>query len=194
MKEGNTVKKISLAIGLLIAVLLTGCSGKSPYSKEQAMIKDGYERIKDTLLDPESMIIYDSYAWSGQSEEQMDAEAKAKYSGSGTETEFPDDIYVIYYRVGARNKMGGMSEAQYIVIYDLETGKYKASGEKDDVDEAVEAYLDGDKTAVFDRDVQGEFLNVEVWQVMGLPEWVTDAKAFIDSDDFAKVDVQKVLG
>lgn len=179
---------------MLVAVLLSGCSGKSPYSKEQAMIKDGYERIKDRLLDPESMIIYDSYAWTGQSEEQMDAESKARRGGSGTETELPDDIYTIYYHVGARNKMGGMSEAQYIVIYDLETGKYKASGEKEEVDEAVESYLDGDKSAVFDRDVQGEFLNVEFWQIMGWPERVTDAKEFIDSEDFEKVDVEKILG
>jgi len=33
--------------------------------------------------------------------------------------------------------LGGMSEAQYIYLYDIETGKYKASGEKDEVDEAV---------------------------------------------------------
>ena len=90
--------------------------------------------------------------------------------------------------------MGGMSEAEFIYLYDSETGKYKASGEKDEVDEAVQEYIDGDETAVFDRDVQGEFLNVEFWNLVGWPESVTDNKEFIGSEEFEKVDAEKILG
>ena len=185
------MKKSIIVPMLLIVILLTGCSSASAYMKEQAMVKHGYEAIKDMLLDPESMIVYDCYSWSDQSEEQYDAAAMAKHNG--TETELPDDLYVVYYHVGARNKMGGMSEAQYIYLYDPETGAYKSSGEKDEVDEAVQAYIDGDKSVYIDRDVQGEFLNVEFWNMMGWPEKATDNKEFIDSEDFEKVDVEKIL-
>jgi hypothetical protein len=54
--------------------ILTGCSSKSPYTKEQAMVKKGYEAIKDTLLDPDSMIVYDCYAWTAKSDELQEAE------------------------------------------------------------------------------------------------------------------------
>ena len=184
--------KKTLLAALLVMCILTGCSSKSPYTKEQAMVKKGYEAIKDTLLDPESMIIYDCYGWSAKSDDQYEAERQAQKDE--TEAELPDDLYSIYYHVGARNKMGGMTEAQYIILYDPETGAYKASGEKNEVDEAVQAYIDGDKTAVFDRDVQGQFLNVEFWQMLGWPESATDYEEFIKSEDFAKVDVKKILG
>lgn len=177
---------------ILTAAILTGCGGGSSYTKEQAMVKYGYESIKDQLLDPESMIVYDCYAWTSKSEEQSIANATAKVNS--TETELPDDLLAVYYHVGARNKMGGMSEAQYIYLYDPETGEYKSSGEKDEVDEAVDAYVGGDKSVYLDRDVQGEFLNVEFWLIMGWPERAVDYKDFIKSEDFQKVDVKKILG
>ena len=186
------MKKSIITSLLFVGILLTGCSSASAYTKEQAMVKHGYESIKDNLLDPESMIVYDCYSWTSKSEEQSYANATAKVNS--TETELPDDLYVVYYHVGARNKMGGMAEAQYIYLYDPETGTYKSSGEKDEVDEEVQAYLDGDKSVYFDRDVQGEFLNVEFWNMMGWPERATDNKDFIDSEDFEKVDVEKILG
>lgn len=188
------MKKKSLipVLFTLVMLFLAGCEAKSPYTKEQAMVKSGYEAIKDTLLDPESMIIYDCYAWTGKSDDQYEAQRKAQEEKP--ETELPDDLFSVYYHIGARNKMGGMSDAQYIILYDPVTGAYKASGEKEETDEAVQAYIDGDETAVFDRDVQGEFLNVEFWQLLGWPDTVTDYKEFINSDDFEKVDVKKILG
>lgn len=186
------MKKMTIVSLVIVVSLLVGCSGKPPYSKEQAMVKHGYESIKDKLLDPESMIVYDCYSWTSKSEEQSMENATGRVNS--TETELPDDLFAVYYHIGARNKMGGMSEAQYIYLYDSETGEYKASGEKDEVDEAVQDYLDGDKTAVFDRDVQGEFLNVEFWNLMGWPEKATDNKEFIQSEEFEKVDVEKILG
>ena len=183
------MKKILMVIAV---VFLAGCSSRSPYTKEQAMIKYGYESIKDNLLDPESMIVYDCYSWSSKSEERSMENATARLDSP--ETELPDDMYAVYYHIGARNKMGGMSEAEFIYLYDSETGKYKASGEKDEVDEAVQEYIDGDETAVFDRDVQGEFLNVEFWNLVGWPESVTDNKEFIGSEEFEKVDAEKILG
>ena len=62
------MKKKSLipVLFTLVMLFLAGCEAKSPYTKEQAMVKSGYEAIKDTLLDPESMIIYDCYAWTGK--------------------------------------------------------------------------------------------------------------------------------
>lgn len=184
--------KKNLFVVLLLMCSLAGCSSKSTYTKEQAMVKKGYEAIKDTLLDPESMIIYDCYAWSTKSDEQYEAEREAQREEA--ESELPDDLFSIYYHVGARNQMGGMTEAQYIILYDPETGAYKASGEKDEVDEAVQAYIDGDETAIFDRDVQGQFLNVEFWQMLGWPDNATDYEEFIKSEDFEKVDVKKILG
>ena len=186
------MKIAPLAIAVAAVALLTGCGSKSPYTKEQAMIKDGYERIKDRLLDPESMVVYDCYAWTGKTEEQYEAERKAQKDDS--ETELPDDLFVTYYHVGARNKMGGMSEAQYIVLYDPETGAYRSLGEKEEIDEAVEAYIDGDESVYFDRDIQGEFLNVEFWQLMGWPDRATDYEDFIKSEEFEKVDAKKILG
>lgn len=186
------MKRITFIPLLFTALVIAGCSGGSPYTKEQAMVKHGCESIKDKLLDPESMIVYDCHSWTSKSEEQSYANATAKVNS--TETELPDDLFAVYYHIGARNKIGGMSEAQYIYLYDLETGEYKASGEKDEVDEAVQNYLDGDKTAVFDRDVQGEFLNVEFWNLMGWPEKAIDNKEFIKSEEYEKVDVEKILG
>ena len=186
------MKRMRLLSLVLVAAIISGCGSKSPYTKEQAIIKQGYESIKDTLLDPESMIVYDCYSWTGKSDDQYEAERIAQKDNS--ETELPDDLFVTYYHVGARNQMGGMSEAEYIILFDPDTGAYKASGEKKEVDEAVNSYIDGDETAVFDRDVQGEFLNVEFWQLMGWPESVTDYKEFIASEEFEKVDVKKILG
>lgn len=186
------MKKMTIISLVIAASLLVGCSGKPPYSKEQAMVKHGYESIKDKLLDPESMIVYDCYSWTSKSEEQSMENATARVNS--TETELPDDLLAVYYHIGARNKMGGMSEAQYIYLYDPETGEYKSSGEKDEVDEAVDAYVGGDKSVYLDRDVQGEFLNVEFWLIMGWPERAVDYKDFIKSEDFQKVDVKKILG
>ena len=87
-----------------------------------------------------------------------------------------------------------MSEAQYIVLYDPDTGAYRSLSEKEESDEAVEAYIDGDESANFDRDIQGEFLNVEFWQLMGWPERATDYEDFIKSEEFEKVDAKKILG
>ncbi len=155
------------------------------------MVKRGYEAIRDTLLDPESMIVYDAYAWTSKSEELSREENRNK--SDGTETEMPDDEFVTYYHIGARNRMGGMTDAEYIIICDPVTGEYKGSGEKSDIEEAVEAYLDGDKTADFDRDVQGEFFNLEIWNTMGWPDKVTDYKEFIESEDYEKVEVDEIL-
>ena len=185
------MKKI-LSAALLAMLVITGCSSISSYTKEQAMVKKGYEAIKDTLLDPESMIIYDCYGWSTKSYFQYEAERRAQKNE--TEEELQNNLFSVYYHVGARNQMGGMSEAQYIILFDPETGAYQASGEKDEVDEAVQAYIDGDKSAVFDRDVQGQFLNVTYWQMFGWPESATDYEEFIKSEDFEKVDVKKIFG
>ena len=84
------------------------------------MIKKGYEAIKDTLLDPDSMIIYDCYAWTSQSENQYEAEKEAQKDNP--EAELADDLFVTYYHVGARNRMGGMSEKLQNIfdkIYDI---------------------------------------------------------------------------
>ncbi len=184
------IKKCIIPL-IVIGILVSGCGSKSPYTKEQAMVKRGYEAIRDTLLDPESMIVYDAYAWTSKSDELSMAQAQNK--ANGTETEMPDDEFVTYYHIGARNRMGGMTDAEYIVICDPVTGEYKGSGEKNEVQEAVDAYIDGDKTVDLDRDVQGQFLNVEFWNAMGWPESTTDYKDFIESEDYKKVDVEKIL-
>jgi len=192
-EKGRCTMKKSILISVILTIsCLTGCTAKSSYSKEQAMVKKGYEAIKDTLLDPESMIVYDCYAWTAKSDELQEADWAAKRDE--TEAELPDDLLSVYYHVGARNRMGGMTEAQYIILYDPETGAYKASGEKEEVDEAVQAFIDGDEDAIFDRDVQGQFLNVEFWQLLGWPESATDYEEFIKSEEFEKVDVKKILG
>ena len=185
-------KTVKFSLILFMTILLCGCGSGSSYTKEQAMIKKGYEIIKDTLLDPESMIVYDCYAWNEMSEDQYEAQRKARLNNP--ETELPDDMYVSYYHIGARNKLGGMSDSEYIILFDPDTGAIKGGGEKNEIDEAVQAYLDGDESAEFDRDVQGEFFDVSVWQVMGFPESCTDYKEFIQSEEFEKVDVKKILG
>ena len=186
------IRTAILAFSITAAILPAGCASGSGFTKEQAMVKDGYERIKDIMLDPESMIVYDCCAWTGKTEDQYEAESKAR--SEDEEAEVPDNLFVTYYHVGARNRLGGMSESQYIVLYDLETGEYRSSGEKEKVDEAVNAYIEGDKSVSVDRDVQGEFLNVDFWQLIGWPDSVTDYEDFIKSEDFEKVDVKKILG
>ena len=74
------------------------------------------------------------------------------------------------------------------------TGAYRSLGEKEEIDEAVEAYIDGDESVYFDRDIQGEFLNVEFWQLMGWPDRATAYEDFIKSEEFEKVDAKKILG
>ena len=106
LKKTDIMMTVSMSIGMLF---LTGCSSKSPYTKEQAMVKKGYEAIKDTLLDPESMLVYDCYAWSAKSEKQLMAEMDAKKDEAAEEVS--DDLFSVYYHVGARNRMGGMSES-----------------------------------------------------------------------------------
>ena len=51
----------------------------------------------------------------------------------------------------------------------------------------------GDSSAVFDRDIQGEFLNVEFWNMMGWPDRAASYKEFIESEEFEKIDPEKIL-
>ena len=178
------IKRCSLLIG--ITLILFGCSRGASFTKEQAMIKKGYELIKDALLDPDSIIVYDCYGWGAKSEAQM----LAKYSQKDSDEELPDDQYVTYYHIGAKNTMGGISEETYIIIFDPENGDYIAAGEKSDYD----AFVNGDKSIDIDHEVQGQFLNALFWDAMGgWGENQTDYKDFISSKEFEKLDVEKIL-
>lgn len=186
------LKKTFIIFMALSMACITGCGTPSSELKEKAMVKKGYEAIKDSLLDPESMIVYDCYGWTAKSVAQEEAEDVAKKDDE--DAELPDDLYSVFYHVGARNKLGGMADAQYLILFDLETGIYMGSGEKEEVYEAVQAHLDGDESVVIDRNVQMEYLNVEVWQMMGWPERAEDYKDFIESAEFENVNVKKILG
>ena len=71
LRRNGIITAMCLSMGIVsTSLLLGGCSSRSPYTKEQAMVKYGYESIKDNLLDPESMIVYDCYSWSSKSEER----------------------------------------------------------------------------------------------------------------------------
>ena len=108
MKKTNGIRwvKKNIVIGMLLIGMISGCGSGSSFTKEQAMVKYGYDDLKGGLLDPESLIIYDCYGWTSQSEEQMNAASKAKVKDK--DEEFPDDIYAVYYHIGARNQMGNM--------------------------------------------------------------------------------------
>ena len=139
------------------------------YTKEQEMVKHGYEAIKDSLLDPESMIIYDCYGWDAKSEQQYEKEMAAKRGDE--ELKLPNDLYAVYYHVGVWNRAGYMTEAEYIYLYDLETGEYKASGEKSEIEDAS-----------IDHNVHGQFVNVEFWKIAGWSDHVINYKDFLNSD------------
>ena len=53
--------KKDIVIGMLLAGMVSGCGRGSSFTKEQAMVKYGYDDLKGSLLDPESLIIYDCY-------------------------------------------------------------------------------------------------------------------------------------
>ena len=180
------MKKLKpILIMLLPTVFLFGCSANAKYEKDKVMIKKGYLAIKDILRDPESMIVYDCHGWTGQSENQITAEFKAKQNNS--DEEFPDDIFITYYHIGARNVFGGMAEEEYIITFDLDSGEFKSAGSKSDLD----AIIAGDDSIDVDQDVKGAYINIGFWDAFGWPDTTTDYKEFINSKEFEKIDVSK---
>ena len=63
MKKSNGIRwvKKNIVIGMLLIGMVSGCGRGSSFTKEQAMVKYGYDDLKGSLLDPESLIIYDCY-------------------------------------------------------------------------------------------------------------------------------------
>lgn len=185
MKKKKYVITIFLAIVCLFSTI--GCN-KEKYTKEQAMVKKTYDAIKENLLDPDSIIIYDCYGWSAKSEKQYDKQWKENEGkSSDEEVELPDDMYSVYYYIGARNKMGGISDEEYIYMYDLNGNLLDYSSESD-----REEWVEDLSYASAHHDLLGQFINPEYWKVAGWGN-ADDYNELVKSDDFEKIDPEKIL-
>ena len=94
------MKKIVLVL-IACILMLTGCSSKKKYVKEQAMVKRGYSELQEILLDPDSLVVYDCYGWRVKTKEGTTEKAQAD---NDKKTE--DDLYAVYYHIGAENQNG----------------------------------------------------------------------------------------
>ena len=146
-----------------------------------------YDSIKNVLLDPDSMIVYDCYGWGTQSEELEKKEYEENRSAE-TEVELPDDQYAIYFYVGAKNKLGGISDEEYLFLYDAEGNLIDAATGSD-----YEAMVDGDSSITMNHDLHGQFLNVTFWNMFDDWEYAEDYIVLIDSEEFDKIDYKKIL-
>lgn len=178
---------ITICITIICIFTTSGC-GEEKYTKEQAMVKKTYDSIKDNLLDPDSIIVYDCYGWSAKSEEQYDKQwEENEGKSSDEEIELPDDMYSVYFYVGARNKLGGISDEEYIYMYDLNGNLLDYSSESD-----YEDWSSDFSYASTHHDLMGQFLNPTYWKVAGW-ESADDYNELVKSDDFEKINYEKIL-
>lgn len=77
-------------------------------------VQNSYDTVKNWLLNPSSLIVYDCYAMPSATDNLMMKKSKDDTLGSTY-----DRIDVCLY-VGAQNKMGGISDSLYAFIYDLD--------------------------------------------------------------------------
>lgn len=133
--EDMTVKELKELRNAIDKLLKEDNETETEYEKieltaEQDMIKNGYNAIKETLLDPESIIIYDCYGFSDMTEELYDSQYKLQKEDPNAI--LPDDLFIGYYHIGARNKLGGISEETYLIVFDYNTLMIKDYGTKSD--------------------------------------------------------------
>lgn len=174
-------KLLYILITIIILISFVGCS--SNYSIEEAMVKKCYETIKDILLNPDSLVVYKCYGEEGQSEEQRNE----NFGKEDVEKEY--DLYHIYFYIGAENKMGGMTDIEYAFVCDKSTGEIIDWSSRDDYDAGENIYGED-----IEYELAAIWLNI-AWakEVSGFEESWTDYKELILSDEFEKIDYEKIL-
>lgn len=162
----------------------TGCAREN-FSKEQAMVKFGYDYIKDILLEPESLIVYECHGWEQKSENQIKKEDQ-KNKLTDDEVELENDQYAVYFYIGARNRMGGITDEEYFFLYDID-GSLVDVITKTEYEQSLEEESD------LDYDVVGMVVDAEISRTMNHWENTEDFSDLISSKTFAEIDYQKIL-
>ena len=162
----------------------TGCAREN-FSKEQAMVKFGYDYIKDMLLEPESLIVYECHGWEQKSENQIKKENK-KNKLTDDEVQLDNDQYAVYFYIGARNRMGGITDEEYFFLYDID-GSLVDVITKTEYEQSLEEESD------LDYDVVGMVVDAEISRTMNHWENTEDFSDLISSKTFAEIDYQKIL-
>lgn len=118
--------------------------------------RESYILLKDSLLEPESIKVYECHAWGSNSEENM---RSGREEGIKVQ-DIPDDLVIVYYHIGAKNQAGGVSDSKYVFVYTV-NGRYLRSISKNDYEEKKEG------TPYDENDIAMAWLQVQYTELMG---------------------------
>lgn len=130
---GFSIKKNSfhidyrIFIGVITAVcliLLSVVLISNDLSPEEKAVKNSYNALKDTLLDPNSLIIYDCLYKNYSKDENYDPKNDIEYD------HYEKEIMVYFY-YGARNKSGGITEESHYFACDKNGNLIISASDKD---------------------------------------------------------------
>ena len=120
LKKKISSKVKTASLGIVCIASIAGGIGYYTYthvkvnSKEMAIIK-AIRDVKSSILNPESLIIYDCQA--GYYDFEKDG---LMYRLDAIPEYLSQDVVQVYLHIGSENKMGGISEMQYVYVYDEE--------------------------------------------------------------------------
>ncbi|MCD8396266.1 MAG: SH3 domain-containing protein [Lachnospiraceae bacterium] len=178
---------------LVLAVTLLSCipvyaKPETDENVDNAIVKKVYETVQDKLLDPDSIIVYDCYACYAQTYDTSYQEYLYEEFGR-TLDEKNYDLYTVYLYIGATNRMGGISDEQYVYITDVYGNIIDGcSGTKYD------EIIDSDDTDELTYELLEQWVNIRFNNIIDTwgDSW-TDYKDYLKSDEFEELDYEEIL-
>ncbi|MCD7736013.1 MAG: hypothetical protein LUI07_03460 [Lachnospiraceae bacterium] len=190
----NIRKNISVIVVASMVLSTSSCARtESNDNVENAIIKKCYETLQETLLDPDSIIVYDCYGHYDQSEDMDYKEWEEELKGTLEEKTY--DLYTVYMYIGATNKMGGISGERYVYQFDV-YGNYLADCSRKEYEEALDEGLAGDiYQAWAGIDISETLAEIQTLEGNASTAWDdwTEYTDYINSDEFEDLDYEKIL-
>lgn len=98
-------------------------------SCEEMDIYSSIEQVKEEILDPESLVVYNVYTYCYDPDYE-----KLRYTDENfIPKEFNEKLIEVYLHIGAKNSLGGMAELEYIFAYDLNNNLLIHSSNSDEM-------------------------------------------------------------
>lgn len=181
-------RRCAMVIGLnmLMVFQLSACANPKVTQEDldHAIVKHTYESIKNDLYNPDSLILYSCELRQGQSIEREEYE----HDNDISDDDSVKDLYYIHYQIAAKSKRGNLLEEEYLGMYNPVNGEFSYC----DANEYEEYSKSSFSTSPYPQNLLLEWDNLSFYNMFGA-DYGTDYTDYIDSDDFEKLDSEKIL-
>lgn len=177
---------IVMGLSMLMVFHLSACANSKVTQEEldHAIVKYSYESIKNDLYNPDSLVLYKCELRQGQSIEREEYE----HDNDISDDDSVMDLYYIHYQIAAKTNRGNLLQEEYLGMYNPVNGEFSYC----DANEYEEYLNNSSSASPYSGDLLSQWVNLSFYNMLGT-DYGTDYTEYIDSDDFEKLDAEKIL-